>query len=104
MQSESLKPSAHSGVVAPRVSARMNASDFAAVTKLSGTEDDQNYAMDRMDQCEAFVKNITQVSRRYEYDRRLDWRIVDAVLSVRLQGRSKCVPCTIDARPCPVAP
>ena len=55
-QSESLRPSAHSSALAPRVTARMNASSFAAVFKFSGTEDDENRVVHRMDQYEAFVK------------------------------------------------
>ena len=62
MQSESLKPSADSSEVAPRVSARMDASDVAAVSKFFGTEDDKNHVVDRMDRYEAFV-NFSLKSR-----------------------------------------
>ena len=51
MHSESLKPSADSSAVAPRVSARMNASDFATVSKFFGTAGDGNHVVEY----EAFV-------------------------------------------------
>ena len=48
-QNESLK-------LAAPINTRMNPTDFAALTKFSGTENDKNLIVDRMDQCEAFVQ------------------------------------------------